>query len=69
VQLAELQESYLATRQELAEVRGKIIAVKNERKRSAITLGEVEKIPNSTRLYRSVGEGKAKAERSIKGRW
>jgi len=55
VQLHELQEAYLHTSRDLKEARLRTQALKNERRRAELTIGEVKRTAGETRLYRAIG--------------
>jgi len=55
-ELAEIQEQYIAANKELKEVRAKGVAATGEKRRTELTLAELSKVGDDTRLFRSVGK-------------
>lgn len=55
-ELQEVQGQYLAANKELKEVRSKGVAAAGEKRRNELTLEEVSKVPEETRLFRALGK-------------
>jgi chaperonin cofactor prefoldin len=55
-ELSEVQEQWLGASKELKEVRAKGVAAAGEKRRNELTLSELAKVDEETRLFRSVGK-------------
>eukprot|EP00622_Pseudochattonella_farcimen_P002204 FR737090.1.p1 GENE.FR737090.1~~FR737090.1.p1 ORF type:complete len:213 (+),score=35.36 FR737090.1:71-640(+) len=55
-EMHELSEQYQTTGRELSECNAKLAASARSQKLTSITAGEIEEVPEDSRLYRSVGK-------------
>ena len=51
----ELQEAYLQTSRDLKEAKMRTQAIKTERRRTEVTIDEVQRVVPDTRLFRAIG--------------